>query len=460
MPRIETPESLVRKIEKTTGFSVEKKTSGLGWMASNDARRAQDQINPQSQGGGWRTGIGTHFSDRAAFDNCLARLRKIGWSHKVYQESVHADHEQRLDKARAEDATVANNLFADWSEPAPEPEQHEVRAPHKTSDLLTVLAGGGGENVYDLSTFEQLKIQARLIGREEALGWVGDLPDYQRNRSRTAERTYAEIMLRGEWILHPHGLLFDPDGKCLDGQSRLGALLWATDPTNEDHRAGLRVPFIVFENVPVAAYAATDQGRKRSLTHLMQSLQEPDPTQFQATLRMLYLYDHVPQSEWAARRAQLSNARALAFREKEGEAIRQSLYWKKLRTAKFNATSITTAHAVLSRRYPNDAVVIRRWFERLAYGFGLTEGDPTAALRTYVMTEGEGDERSRLNLGDKKQFQFALILRAWVNALNGKSLMRLSPRRDMICPHDLPDIPTGRARSYLPSGDEPLRRTA
>lgn len=451
MPRQETPESLVRKIRKTPGFTVENKRSGLGYMACNEARRQEEKANPDQAVGGWRTGIGLHFSDRRSFDNCLQRLRRIGWSHTVYEEGLHSEHERRLDKARAEDKTVADNLFGNWNQPEPEPVGAEPSAAQVVGQL------GGGENVYDLSTFTSMKIDARLIGRREAEDWIGDLPPYQRNRSRIAEQTYAEIMLRGEWILHPHGLLFDPDGKCLDGQSRLGALLWATDPSNPDHKSELRVPFFVFENVPIAAYAATDQGRKRSLTHLMQSLKESDPAQFQATLRMLYLYDHVPQSEWARRKAQLSNAQALAFREEQGDAIRQSLRWKKLTKAKFNATSVTTAYTVLARRYPDGRTAVRRWFERLAYGFGLTEGDPTAALRNYVMTDGD-DERSRISMGDKRQLQFALILRAWVNAVEGKSLMRLSPRRDMICPHDLPDLPNAGAHTYVPSSDEPAKR--
>lgn len=458
MPRQETPESLVRKIKKTPGFTIETKTSGLGWMACNQAQRKKEMDNPDSHTGGWRTGIGTHFTDRHAFENCLGRLKKIGWTHKVYEEQLHAQAEARKDKARAQDAVVAENLFADWNQPEPQPEPlpeandsplKAGQAPPMTDYI------GGGENVYDLSTYDQTKVSVRWVDRTQALEWLEQLPDYQRNRSVVAEREYGRVMLRGEWILHPFGLLFDPNGKLLDGQTRVGAIVWATNPENPDGNIELTVPFYVFENVPIAAYAATDQGRKRTLTHLMQSLQETEPGQFQATLRMLYLYDHVPQSEWASKRALLSNAQALAFRDVQGETIRRALRWKKLKKAKFNATSSTAAFAVLSRRYPDHVPMLDHWFGRLAFGFGMVEGDPTAALRTYVMTDGEADERSRLNLGDKRQVQFALILRTFVNALNGKTMMRVSPRRDMICPHDLPDLPALGQRTFLP-----IRETA
>lgn len=170
MPRQETPESLVRKIRKTPGFTVENKSSGLGYMACNEARRQEEKANPDQAVGGWRTGIGLHFSDRRSFDNCLQRLRRIGWSHTVYEEGLHAEHERRLDKARAEDKTVADNLFGNWNPPEPEPEP--VVAEPSAAQVVGQL--GGGENVYDLSTFTATRTCApRASGPRPDLGQAG-----------------------------------------------------------------------------------------------------------------------------------------------------------------------------------------------------------------------------------------------------------------------------------------------
>lgn len=69
---------------------------------------------------------------------------------------------------------------------------------------------------------------------------------------------YAAIMRRGEWKLHPQGIIFDPDGNILTGQTRLWAIIYA------DSAVYLRVS----RGSPADTAFVIDRGRPQSARDL------------------------------------------------------------------------------------------------------------------------------------------------------------------------------------------------
>ena len=66
----------------------------------------------------------------------------------------------------------------------------------------------------------------------------------------------AGAITRGEWVLSHQGVAFAEDGRLLDGQHRLAAIV----------KANTSVLMVVTRNVPEDAFKAIDQGVKRTLS--------------------------------------------------------------------------------------------------------------------------------------------------------------------------------------------------
>lgn len=68
----------------------------------------------------------------------------------------------------------------------------------------------------------------------------------------------ASAIRRGEYKLTHQGIAFDSNGRLLDGQHRLHAII----------AAGIAVPMMVTENVESDAFSVMDQGERRSMADL------------------------------------------------------------------------------------------------------------------------------------------------------------------------------------------------
>lgn len=83
--------------------------------------------------------------------------------------------------------------------------------------------------------------------------------EFQRNLRTGEVKTLAAAMLRGEWILTHQGVAFDSDGKLIDGQHRLHAIIMADMPQD----------MLVVTGVDPSAFKVLDIGAKRSTSDLL-----------------------------------------------------------------------------------------------------------------------------------------------------------------------------------------------
>lgn len=86
-----------------------------------------------------------------------------------------------------------------------------------------------------------------------------------RNRpvSWATVRRYRNDMAAGRWTLNGEGIIFDPDGRLIDGQHRLHALAELPDTT---------VTLAIVRGVSESAQLTMNQGRKRSAGQQLQML--------------------------------------------------------------------------------------------------------------------------------------------------------------------------------------------
>lgn len=115
--------------------------------------------------------------------------------------------------------------------------------------------------------------KTELIGPQEAERL---LKKNQRNRpinwSKVEE--YAEIMQRGEWKLHPQGIILDPDGNILTGQTRLWAVVYS----------GVSVYLRISRGAPADTATVIDRGRPQSARDLSTRRTERKHSPLEATI--------------------------------------------------------------------------------------------------------------------------------------------------------------------------------
>ena len=101
-----------------------------------------------------------------------------------------------------------------------------------------------------------------------------------RKISRATVRRYAECMLRGEWQLNGETLKFDEEGRLIDGQHRLLAII----------ECGRAVELGVFRRIKHAAFATIDSGKNRSSGDTLSTLGVTYPNETAAAARLLAVY--------------------------------------------------------------------------------------------------------------------------------------------------------------------------
>jgi len=84
--------------------------------------------------------------------------------------------------------------------------------------------------------------------------WLDSLSSHQRSVSPNYVTQLARKMRNGQWRLTAEPITFDTDGKLIEGQHRLRAVI----------ESGVAVEFMVVRGAPAESFAVIDQGRRRN----------------------------------------------------------------------------------------------------------------------------------------------------------------------------------------------------
>lgn len=105
----------------------------------------------------------------------------------------------------------------------------------------------------------RMRIEEVLVTPEKAVEWLGC--NIKRNRPILTDRetSYAHDMVSGKWIRNGETIKFDTNGKLIDGQHRLRAIV----------DTGLSIKMDVAYNVPEDAFKTIDTGAPRNYRQIM-----------------------------------------------------------------------------------------------------------------------------------------------------------------------------------------------
>lgn len=225
-----------------------------------------------------------------------------------------------------------------------------------------------------------------------AAEWLEKYNDGNRRLSRSVIATYARDMLNDNWRLTHQSIAFDDEGRLLDGQHRLAAVVEADVP----------VDFTVQRGWDRETFSVVDTGFKRAASHFIDA---PNSALMAAAARILAtIKDGGPPGVVSARATPQD---VLAAFHEWPELIEMRTNVERV----YEDTRISkTLHLVVLAQAQRSryADAIPAWADGLASGVDLSDKDPRRLLRQRWMRE-----LRYLNSSMGRGTGYALIVKAW-----------------------------------------------
>ncbi|MCB5908606.1 hypothetical protein [Streptomyces pinistramenti] len=191
----------------------------------------------------------------------------------------------------------------------------------------------------------------------------------------------------GDFQLTHQGIALDgtiEDGKLLDGQHRLLAII----------RAEVPVEMFVFEDVPPETFTVLDTGKRRSGGDVLTLAGEKDTMLLAATIRHVHLLRTMPSGAWAGSKSRITNNELMEIFRENPDGFRDAV-----RTGR-NLGNCTTmiptagATAYFLTREAAPETPTGEWLDGLYSGANLGPVDPRLAfIKAMQQMRGQRSQR-------------------------------------------------------------------
>lgn len=434
---------LIKAIGDTPGFRLADAKSGNFKAVRNRLEYGDHTVDEAHK----------HLSIRTKNQGYLEILkeleRRLGWTRQLHDDLKEIARDHRLASTDpTEDITrrLLTAFVPGWDTPAPEPveESDEERRERVRHDKMKAAQSQGGKGAGKASTGmssapviplkDKGAIQAEHISPERALDLLVSIADYQRKLKQEKVKTFMGKMERGEWkLLASDPICVDTNGKLCNGQHRLEAV----------YQLEKGQDFYVAYDVDPDTYDVMDRGTRRTTADMLHgrrnvegaTRRDVSDAPLSALLKVLYLWENEPQESWSSEQRNVDEPKIMTAYEMHTNAP-DSVANGRLSKLRIRPTASMFAHYLISHRHDFDATavqVVNDWFEELRKPRVIRPGDPAFALREWFLG-GEMDKvanrKSLPTKFDEMLLQAYLILRAWDNTTQGKSMLRLSWKPD------------------------------
>ena len=216
-----------------------------------------------------------------------------------------------------------------------------------------------------------------------------------RPASKPRVTAYAGDMLNGDWVNNGETIKMTPDGKLIDGQHRLLAVI----------ESGCTVEFTVAYNVTLDMIPTIDAGRPRTVNDYLRMTGHASVTEVTAAVRLLAMYEDVTSggSQQRVTRGGLTQVAVLHLLEKHPDLHQYATQASRVAIACQLPKSVTLTAIYLTRDHP-------KWIDfwgGVESGVGLTINDPRGKIRKLG---------SAINANRRRSVRFhmlGLIIKAW-----------------------------------------------
>ena len=243
------------------------------------------------------------------------------------------------------------------------------------------------------------KITAKVetITPEIAKTMLGETAN-NRRISRDNVNLFAREIRNGEWRFNGEAIKFGKDGRLLDGQHRLLAVIAADKPLTT----------LVIRGLEDETQQTMDSGKTRTLGDVLTLRGEKNSTQLASLARAVYLADQLGMEAAAQNDLKPTRGEIISFIDQTPQLA------DVLTSSMFASLWWTFAHI--------DTDAADRFFMSLASGANLQADDPILILRNTLMAQPHKAGRSTR---DNRVRIAALTIKAWNKWRKGKPLRQL-----------------------------------
>ena len=266
--------------------------------------------------------------------------------------------------------------------------------------------------VVQLDALRGIHAEVQTITPELAGDWLAR-PGANRRMSTTIVNRYADAMVRGEWKITGEPIILSPDGRLLDGQHRLAAVV----------QSGTTIESMVVTGVHDDAFTQMNSGKSRTQADVVSIAGYTNANRVSALARAIIAYEWYGDMNLAKQRKSRvapSNEQVLARVTAESEILYACLN----RTSGPTMRSLglkKTVGSVLYYLFRNiDHEDAEAFYGKLESGAGLQEADPILTLRQRLLANAGGVSK----LPD--DYIAAITIKAWNYWRAGREIRQLS----------------------------------
>jgi hypothetical protein len=216
---------------------------------------------------------------------------------------------------------------------------------------------------------------------------------------------YARDMAAGRWALNGETVKFDRQGRCIDGQHRLAAVV----------EAGVPVTMMVVRGLPSNAIETVDAGRARQFADALNIKGESSAHALAAAAAWVWRYEN-----GSMRDTNTISHRELADVLGRHPGLRDSV--GKMKRTVAPPAALAFVHYMGSQQHPDLA---EEYVHGIAHGTmrdgtGLGAHHPVFVLRERLRNEGQNRKSSLRRIE-----ALALMVKAWNHLVAGRDVMSL-----------------------------------
>lgn len=266
-----------------------------------------------------------------------------------------------------------------------------------------------------------VKVYQKTITPEDATKFL-ERNKGNRKLSDKNVQFFLEQMKRGDWQITADPIKFGKDGRLLDGQHRLQALI----------KHGKPVDMFVAEGLEDKVFAVLDTGKNRSAGDVLSTQGFKNANSLGAAVRAILLYNqgYFSDSTKASRMGKATNAMVLRFTERQPE-ISEVIEFTSQIARQFRYISLaplTMLYWILSKK---NQVQADAFFGKYATGIELSETSPIRLLRERLIRDGQN--KTKLTSRDK----VALFIYSWNAYISKKKIQQLTLAKNYQFPKPL-----------------------
>lgn len=227
--------------------------------------------------------------------------------------------------------------------------------------------------------------------------------------SRRHVQTLVRAIKSGEFVVNGEAIKFGVDGRLIDGQHRLLAII----------EAGIAIRSLVIRGIPVAAFSTLDTGRKRTGGDILALLDVADPNVVASAARVAMAIDvsQAGGSFLSVYNIGISHT-ALAQWVEESEE-RRECFWVVAASKTLRSQSMAYGAACGIYKYGGSAKRAREFFAGFASGANLSATNPIFHARNYWL-------KNRVTTMVDRAASVAVLIKAWNAWSAGSTALRVT----------------------------------